>query len=159
MYIYFPGYLIYIYILYIPGSSKCVKNVPFHLKKTTKKADILHIWKDPYVYLSLPTNSFPLAPISNHEHLGTPTCSVSKLGSPPMTLRAQKSTLLWSVGVLSPSCKNGKFWWWKMIVLPETKRKRICRVKNGMGWKFIGFFVFGDSAPIFRCKLLVFWGV
>ena len=45
-----------------------------------------------------------------------------------------------------------------MIVLPETKRKRICRVKNGMGWKFIGFFLFLGIRHLFSGANCGFFG-
>lgn len=35
----------YILYIYIPESSKCVKFVPCHPKKTYQKAETLHIWK------------------------------------------------------------------------------------------------------------------
>ena len=40
----------HIYI-YIPGSSKCVKFVPFSPTKRYKKAEILHIWKIQVYYI------------------------------------------------------------------------------------------------------------
>ena len=38
--------------VHIPGSSKCVKFVPFRPKKTNQKAEILRMWKiQVYIYI------------------------------------------------------------------------------------------------------------